>query len=152
MTKLYSIKDVAAHFNLSISTIRFYDKKGLLPFVSKNETGYRVFTESDMNFIYTICCLRNTGMPLKKIKLYIDLCMVGPSSINQRKELLNAHKKQVVMQQTRLQENLKEINKKINRYDSKEAVTIINAHIQYVVQEKAAHHLANPFDQPPSKS
>lgn len=146
MYQTYSIKDVADYFDLSISTIRFYDKKGLLPFVSKNEAGYRVFTESDMNFIYTICCLKDTGMPIKKIKLYIDLCMAGPSTINQRKTILSEHKKQVLIQQKKLQENLKEIDKKIKRYDSKEAITTINAQIQYVAQEKKAHHLTNPFE------
>lgn len=44
MYQTYSIKDVAAYFDISISSIRFYDKNGLLPFVSKNESGHRVFT------------------------------------------------------------------------------------------------------------
>ncbi|EGP8367258.1 MerR family DNA-binding transcriptional regulator, partial [Listeria monocytogenes] len=52
----YSIKEVSKIFNLSIYTLRYYDKQGLLPFVSKNQSGYREFTESDLNLIHTICC------------------------------------------------------------------------------------------------
>ena len=47
MAETYTIKEVAEKFDLTISTIRFYDKKGLLPFVAKNDSGYREFTESD---------------------------------------------------------------------------------------------------------
>lgn len=93
MKKTYSIKEVADYFHLPISTIHYYDKKGLLPFVSKNEAGYRVFSESDFGFIKTICCLKNTGMPIKDIRTYIDLCMQGTASIQQRRELLQQHKK-----------------------------------------------------------
>jgi DNA-binding transcriptional MerR regulator len=75
----YTIKEVSEIFDLSIYTLRYYDKQGLLPFVSKNASGYREFTESDLGFIYTICCLKNTGMPLKDIRTYIDYCMQGVS-------------------------------------------------------------------------
>ncbi|MBC1210622.1 MerR family transcriptional regulator [Listeria booriae] len=145
MYQTYSIKDVAAYFDISISSIRFYDKNGLLPFVSKNESGHRVFTESDMNFIHTICCLKNTGMPIKDIKRYIQLCMNGPNSISERKTMLQEHKAHVLREQEKLQENLKEIDIKIARYDSKNATSIIQAQIQYVTAEKKAHDMPNPF-------
>ena len=67
----YSINDVAVRFKLSVHTIRFYDKKGLLPFVLRNQKGNRVFTESDLNMIQTICCLKDTGMLIRDIKKYI---------------------------------------------------------------------------------
>ncbi|WP_369473136.1 MerR family transcriptional regulator [Secundilactobacillus kimchicus] len=57
----YAIGDVAEKFNLSISTIRYYDKRGLLPFVSKNKSGHRAFTDSDLKMLYTVCCLKDTG-------------------------------------------------------------------------------------------
>lgn len=92
----YSIKEVSKIFNLSIYTLRYYDKQGLLPFVSKNQSGYREFTESDLNLIHTICCLKNTGMSLKQIRTYIDYCMEGPVSIEARKQLLLDHRAAVL--------------------------------------------------------
>lgn len=145
MNHTYTIKEVATRFNISISTIRFYDKKGLLPFVSKNEIGYRVFSESDINFIQTICCLKDTGMPLKDIKNYINYCMIGTDSISSRKNLLLKHKQKVIEQQKNLAENLKEINIKIERYASQDSYEQILAQIKYVKVEKKALHLADPF-------
>ena len=145
MTETYSIKDVADYFNLSISTIRYYDKKGLLPFVAKNDSGYRVFTRSDMALIQTIVCLKNTGMPIKDIKQYIEYCMAGTSTIPQRRTLLIKHKRQVIQQQQILAENLKEIDTKITRYASDNAEDIIGEQIKYMEDEKKSLNLPDPF-------
>lgn len=145
MEKTYSIKEVADYFKLPISTIRYYDKKGLLPFVSKNEAGYRVFSESDFGFIKTICCLKNTGMPIKDIEAYIKLCMQGTKTIDQRKQMLQQHKQNVLKEQQLLAESLQEINTKIARYDSKDSKTIISAQIKFVKDEKRDLHLKDPF-------
>lgn len=145
MKKTYSIKEVADYFHLPISTIRYYDKKGLLPFVSKSEAGYRVFSESDFGFIKTICCLKNTGMPIKDIRTYIDLCMQGTASIQQRRELLQQHKKNVLKQQQVLHDNLKEITTKIQRYASEDSVNIIKGQIKFVQDEKKILNLEDPF-------
>ncbi|WP_125588106.1 MerR family transcriptional regulator [Companilactobacillus jidongensis] len=145
MEQTYSIKEVAEYFNLSISTIRYYDKRGLLPFVSKNDAGYRIFTSSDMALIKTICCLKDTSMPIRDIKLYIDYCMEGTKSIDKRKDLLLKHKRQVILEQQTLENNLKEINMKIDRYSSGNAENIIDTQIKYMQREKKNLHLADPF-------
>ncbi|KRN99770.1 hypothetical protein IV57_GL002376 [Companilactobacillus kimchiensis] len=149
MEKTYSIKEVADYFNLPISTIRYYDKKGLLPFVSKNDTGYRVFSESDFGFIKTICRLKDTGMPIKDIKTYIDLCMQGTSTIGQRKQMLQRHKANVLKQQQLLTNSLKEIDTKISRYDSKDSFNLITAQIKFVQHEKKGLKLRDPFIRDP---
>jgi len=83
---IYTIKDISKILGLSIYTIRFYDKQGLLPFVSRNKSGNRAFTESDLDLFKMICCLKKTGMQIKDIKKYIDLCMKGASTIDLRKK------------------------------------------------------------------
>ena len=145
MKKTYSIKELADYFQLPISTIRYYDKKGLLPFVSKNAAGYRVFSESDFCFIKTICCLKNTGMPIRDIRTYINLCMQGTTSIQQRGELLQQHKTNVLKQQQVLHDNLKEITTKIQRYASDDSVNIIKSQIKFVKNEKKVLNLEDPF-------
>lgn len=145
MKKTYSIKEVADYFQLLISTIRYYDKKGLLPFVSKNAAGYRVFSKSDFGFIKTICCLKNTGMPIRDIRTYINLCMQGTTSIQQRGELLQQHKTNVLKQQQVLHDNLKEITTKIQRYASDDSVNIIKSQIKFVKNEKKVLNLEDPF-------
>lgn len=88
----YTIKEVSEKVGLSIYTLRYYDKEGLLPFVARNEAGYREFTDGDLNIIHTICCLKNTGMKISKIRQYIGDVMAGPDSIEDRQQLLHDHR------------------------------------------------------------
>ena len=44
----YSIGQVAKKTGLSVHTLRYYEKEGLLPFVRKNSSGLRVFSDSDL--------------------------------------------------------------------------------------------------------
>jgi DNA-binding transcriptional MerR regulator len=118
----YTIKDIAKMFGLSIYTIRFYDKEGLLPFVSRNKSGIREFTDSDLKLFKVICCLKNTGMQLKDIKVYIDLCMQGADTIAVRKNLLLEHRKKIMKQIDALNENLDIIDSKIEIYEAPNAV------------------------------
>jgi DNA-binding transcriptional MerR regulator len=132
----YSIKDVAKMSGLSISAIHFYDKEGLLPFVLKNKSGNRAFTDSDIYLIQMICCLKNTGMQIKDIKKYIDFCMEGATTIDLRKKLLIEHRKELVSHIESLSQNLKLLDLKIGDYDSQNAVQIVNRQLKKMNDEK----------------
>ncbi|MFV0559036.1 MAG: MerR family transcriptional regulator [Enterococcus sp.] len=146
MKKTYLISEVAEMFDLPVSTLRYYDKQNLLPFVQKDRNGYRVFTESDLAFLKTITCLKNTGMPIKAIQKYIALCMQGVPSIEERKELLSKHAEQIKQQQAQLSRDLIEVEQKIADYTDEKAQAIIEEKIAFVKKEKANSQLANPFD------
>lgn len=81
----YTIKEAAEQSGLSVYTLRFYDKAGLLPFVARNPAGYRVFTDGDLNLLHTIQCLKNTGMKINDIRTYITLVMQGVGSVDSRR-------------------------------------------------------------------
>ncbi len=148
----YTIKEVATLFNISAHTIRYYEKEGLLPFVSRSKSGVRKFTESDIRIFATVCCLKNTGMPIKEISKYIDLVMKGASTIEEREKLLLAHRKEVVRQIEALKDNLKQIDLKIETYQSPDAVFIINGQIKWISEEKNALGLQSAFDKPSGSS
>jgi DNA-binding transcriptional MerR regulator len=137
----YSIKDVSKISGLSIYTIRFYDKEGLLPFVSRNKSGNREFTESDVSLFKMICCLKKTGMQIKEIKKYIDLLMEGVGTIDLQKKLLVAHQKEIINQIDALNENLDHIHLKIEMYESPNAVEIINEQRKKSYDEKRENNL-----------
>jgi DNA-binding transcriptional MerR regulator len=137
----YSINEVAKQFNLSPYTIRFYDKEGLLPFISRNKSGNREFTESDLNLFRLICCLKNTGMQVKDIKVYIDLIMEGTDTIGLRKKLLREHREKIIKQMDALQETLVLIDSKIETYESPDAVKIINEQLERGLEEKRKNGL-----------
>lgn len=142
---IYFIKGISELFGISIYTIRYYDKEGLLPFVTRNKLGNRVFTESDVNMIKTICCLKDTGMKIKDIKKYINFCMEGAVTIDLRKKLLLEHRKEIIAHINDLNENLNLIDSKIGIYDSPNAVEIINEKIRRVDVEKRENGLVSCY-------
>lgn len=118
MSEMYTINDVAKICDLSPHTIRFYDKEGLLPFISRSDSGIRRFSEQDIEIIKLICCLKNTGMPIKEIKRYMDLFMEGKKTNDTRKEIMVTHRKQILKQIDDLKKNLNIIDLKIAFYES----------------------------------
>jgi len=116
----YSINEVARKFALSAHTLRFYDKEGLMPFIGRDKSGNRVFTETDLNWVAMVCCLKDTGMSIKEIKQYADWCMEGMQTIDERKAMLVDHRKQVVRKIEELKKNLDLIDSKIAVYENPE--------------------------------
>ena len=60
----YTIGQAAQKANLSPSALRYYDKEGLLPFLSRSENGIRMFTNTDLEILTIIDCLKKTGMSI----------------------------------------------------------------------------------------
>lgn len=143
----YTVKDVANMTGLSIYTLHYYDKEGLLPFVWRNKSGIRTFTESDIRLIKTICCLKNTGMQIKDIKKYVDFVMEGPSTIDLRKKLLSEQRQKTINQIDALNENLKHIDSKLDIYTSPDAVQIINEQIKKASDDKRKNFLLSDYTQ-----
>ena len=108
----YSIGDIARKIGLTPSTLRYYDKEGLLPFVDRTETGIRRFKDSDMEWFSIIECLKNTGMSIKEIKTFIDWCMEGDASLDKRYQMFLERKKETEKQIKLLQNSLDIINYK----------------------------------------
>lgn len=113
----YSIHEVATKFGLTAYTLRYYDKEGLLPFIGREPSGTRIFTEKDLEWLTMICCLKDTGMPIKEIKQYADWCAKGMETLEERKAMLADHRLQVLQQMEALQKNLDLIDSKIAVYN-----------------------------------
>ncbi|MNC05313.1 HTH-type transcriptional regulator AdhR [compost metagenome] len=115
---MYTINEIAKILDISVHTIRFYDKEGLLPFVTRNSTGNRQFSEADLEVIKLICCLKNSGMQVKEIRQYIDLCMQGKETASARRQLMIDHRKAILKQIDDYKKNLNIVDLKIGFYDS----------------------------------
>jgi DNA-binding transcriptional MerR regulator len=113
----YSIAEVAEKTNLTAYTLRYYEKEGLLPFVDRSDSGIRNFQDKDLEWLELICCLKNTGMSIKKIKEVISLYLDGDDTLNIRREIFICHRAEVINQIAELQKNLDKINCKINYYE-----------------------------------
>ena len=108
----YSIGEVAKMLNLTIYTLRYYDKEGLMPFVERTLNGTRVFKESDLDALKIIECLKATGMPIKDIKNFFDWCSQGDSSLQQRYDMFVERKAVVEAQMEELKKTMEVIEHK----------------------------------------
>ena len=91
-----------------------------MPFIGRTKYGNRIFSEADLNWVTMVCCLKDTGMQIKEIKQYADLCMQGTNTIDERKEMLADHRKQVLKQMEDIKKNLDLIDSKIAVYGNPE--------------------------------
>lgn len=113
---MYSIKQIADKTKLTEHTIRYYDREGLIPLLSRSESGIRQFSDDDLEWINLICCLRNSGMSIQNIKEFMHLCLKGKQSFEERKILLEEHKAHILEQLNNLENSLTIINYKIEHY------------------------------------
>ena len=78
------ISEISKITNLPISTLRYYDKHGLLRNLKRNKSGTRVFDEKDLETLRIINCLKTSGMKINEIKKFMDWCSIGDSTIEKR--------------------------------------------------------------------
>ncbi|MGM0213323.1 MerR family transcriptional regulator [Enterococcus sp. AZ109] len=112
----YTIGEAAKRFNLNISTLRYYDKQGLIPNLQKNQSGNRIFDENAITCLITIECLKESGMSLKEIKTFIDWCKEGDLSLEKRLEMFLQQRKAVEAQIKELEDTLAYIDFKVGYY------------------------------------
>ncbi len=103
---LYTVGEMAKKLGVAPSTLRYYDKEGLLPFVERSDGGMRVFRDEDFEWLQVIGCLKKAGMKLCDIKTFIEMAMQGDETIDKRLELITEQKKEVEAQLATLQKTL----------------------------------------------
>lgn len=115
---IYTVGEMAKKISVAPSTLRYYDKEGLLPFVERSSGGIRVFKEADYEWLKVIECLKKTGMPLKDIKTFIEMAMQGDDTIDECLELIMKQRDEVGKQIAELQETMDTLNFKCWYYET----------------------------------
>ncbi|WP_028856543.1 MerR family transcriptional regulator [Psychrilyobacter atlanticus] len=124
-----TIDEVAKHFRISKSKLRYYEKNGVIKEIARDNNGNRVYTDSDLVWIDFFLNLKDTGMSLKEIVYYIGLKKDGEKTVVERKEILLNH---VDIIQEKIEElNLikKEVLEQVKRYENEEGNCIIKSKI-----------------------
>lgn len=113
---MYTIKEVAEKMDISEHTLRFWAKSGFFPFVKRNQNNIRQFSDNDLEWVKIVKCLRSVGTENKAIKRYIDLCIVGDSTIEERYKIILDTKEKALMQMDELKKQLAILEYKENFY------------------------------------
>ncbi|CAM2768886.1 MerR family transcriptional regulator [Helicobacter burdigaliensis] len=113
----FTIIDVERQTGISSHTIRFWAKKELFPFVSKDKNGVKYFSKKDIAWVEWVACLRSTGMSLEDIKEYVYLFPRGIKTAPRRKELLEKQYKKVQEDIKNLQQMQEKLKYKLEIYE-----------------------------------
>lgn len=124
----YTVGEMAKKLGVAPSTLRYYDKEGLMPFLERSGGGIRMFKDEDFGWLNIIECLKKTGMPIKDIKTFIDWCMEGDSTISRRYELIKKQREAVLAQMEQLQKTLDTLEYKCWYYETAKAAGTTAVH------------------------
>jgi DNA-binding transcriptional MerR regulator len=112
-----SIAEAARRTGVSVHTLRYYERAGLVVTpVDRTAGGRRRYHKLDLDWIVICTRLRATGMPIKVIRRYAQLVSAGPGNEQERLALLEAHRADVTAKLADIQENLEVISHKIDVY------------------------------------
>ena len=116
VVSMYSIQEVSRLTGLSVHTLRYYEKAGLLTGVGRSQGGFRQYTDDDLEKLGLICCLKNTGMSLQAISRFMELTNEGEHTLRERVELLREHRAAVMEHLDEMQRHLEKVNCKLEHY------------------------------------
>lgn len=114
-----TIGEAAAETGLTADTLRYYERGGLmLRPIPRGGSGHRRYAEGDLTWIRLITKLRSTGMPIRDVRRYTELCRAGDGNELERLELLRAHRQVVLARLAEVQDHLGAIDYKIGLYEA----------------------------------
>ncbi len=112
-----TIAEVAKRFDLTQDTLRYYEKVGLIPRVTRTSGGTRNYNEYDCGWIDFIKCMRSSGVQVDALVEYVRLFEQGDSTADERKQILVREHDRIAEQIAEMQGTLDRLSKKIERYE-----------------------------------
>lgn len=128
MTTSLTIQQTAAATGLTVHTLRYYERIGLIDPIQRKDNKHRLYREEDILWIEFLLKLRSTGLPIQKMLRYAELRRLGnqQESVSERKMLLEQHTLSLETTLAELQSNLAVMYKKIALYGAIEAALNAN--------------------------
>ena len=118
MEQTFSMAETAERFGLTSSTLRYYDKEGLLPGVVRTEGGTRRFTQETLRALHIIACLKVSGLSIQQIRRFFALAEAGPETASERHKLFEEQREAVRHQMQELQATLDVLDYKCWFYET----------------------------------
>lgn len=112
-----TIKEVAQQFHISQDTLRYYERVGMIPPVTRTLSGIRNYQETDLQWVELAICMRSAGLPVETMIEYVKLCQEGDNTIPARLQLLVEQREALHEQRKQIEETLERLNFKISRYE-----------------------------------
>ena len=124
---VYTVGEMAKRLDVPASTLRYYDKEGLLPFVERSSGGIRMFQESDFEWLQIIGCMKKAGMSIRDIRQYIELALRGDDTIDTRLAMFRHQRDVLLAQLDELRHTLETVEYKCWYYETAKAAGTVKA-------------------------
>lgn len=112
-----TIAEVSRKYDISVDTLRYYERIGLIPPVPRTRGGLRDYGEESCGWIQLMKCMRAAGVQIEALIEYVDLFQQGDATLDARKALLVEQRDQLVSRMAEMQASLDLLNQKIDRYE-----------------------------------
>ncbi|MBQ2577363.1 MAG: MerR family transcriptional regulator [Lachnospiraceae bacterium] len=112
-----TIKEVCERYDITADTLRYYERVGVIPEVTRTKSGIRDYREEDMQWVENAICMRSAGVPVEMLIEYVKLFQEGDSTIEARRNLLMEVRVGVQEKLCQYQETMDKLNFKISRYE-----------------------------------
>jgi DNA-binding transcriptional MerR regulator len=112
----YTIRQVADKTGLTVDTVRYYERSGLVPPVRRGGNGYRRFSQDDVGWLVFVSRLRASGMPIVDVRRFVELTLAGDATVPERLALLVAHEQAVLRRLSEARGHLRLLRDKIHTY------------------------------------
>jgi DNA-binding transcriptional MerR regulator len=122
----YSIAQAATRSGLSIDTLRYYERIGLVEPPARDAGGRRTYTDEDLAWLYFLTRLRTTGMPIRMMREYAQLRHLGVGTSGRRRQILVDHRAEVRERIAELQSSVEVLDYKIQNYEQIERCSPLN--------------------------
>jgi len=116
MSSELTIGQAAARTGLTVHTLRYYERAGLVPAVDRAGNGHRRYSEEDLAWIGFVKCLRSTGMPISDVQRYVELQQQGDATFAERLEIMESHRRKLKARIEELSGFLTRVEGKVERY------------------------------------
>jgi DNA-binding transcriptional MerR regulator len=113
-----TIAEVARKYDLSIDTLRYYERIGLIPPVKRSKGGVRDYDEIDCLAVSFIKCMRSAGIPIESLIEYMNLLSQGKETRETRKAILREQRELIAVRITEMRQTLENLDFKIANYDT----------------------------------
>ena len=112
-----TIKEVAEKYDISADTLRYYERVGMIPKVTRRPNGIRDYQESDLGWVELAICMRSAGLPIVVMIEYVKLYKEGDNTIPARLELLQEQMNVLKEQKAQIESTVERLAYKISKYE-----------------------------------
>lgn len=112
-----TVKEVSEKYNIPQDTLRYYERIGMIPRVTRTSGGIRNYQKEDLEWVELAICMRSAGLPVEVMAQYVKLNQEGDITIPDRLELLKKQREVLHEQRKQLDATLDRLNYKIERYE-----------------------------------